>query len=103
MEAILRREHLWSLIERKQTPIEFPAIIEEVTYQNEDKLHENKARVRSGLILSIADKLISLVASKQDPTESWELLKKMYSTGYQKQILLLTKTLQFIYERGRRC
>jgi hypothetical protein len=60
---------------------------------SEDKVRENKARVRSGLILSVVDILISLVASKQDPADSWDLLKKMYNVGDQQQILLLTNKL----------
>ena len=64
MKAILRRKRLWLLNESKQTPAAFPTIIEGITYLSEDKLRENKARVRSGLILSVVDNLISLVASK---------------------------------------
>jgi hypothetical protein len=93
MEAILRRERLWPLVERKQTPAAFPTTIEGVSYPSEDRLLEYKARVRSGLILSVANKLISLVASKQDPVDSWDLLKKMFNAGDQQQILLLTNKL----------
>jgi hypothetical protein len=83
MEAILRRKSLWSLVEHKQSPVSFPTTIEGITYLSKDKLQENKARVRLGLIFPIADKLIHLVASKQDPVDSLDHLKKMYNVGDQ--------------------
>ena len=37
MEAILRRERLWGLIETKHSNTTFPTTIEGISYPNEDK------------------------------------------------------------------
>ena len=86
MEAILRREKLWSLVETKQTPIAYPIPSGGVSFQNQKKLDSEK-RVRGRLILSVADNLIELVARKQGPVDSWDLLCKMYNARDQQQIL----------------
>ena len=70
MEAILRREKLWSLVESKQTPSAYPVSLDKVSFQNQERLDLEKQRVRLELILFVADNFIELVVGKQDPINS---------------------------------
>jgi hypothetical protein len=65
IESILRRERLWGLVETNRTIIVFLTTIEGVSYPNEEELQSEKQRARSGLILSVADNLLGIVAGKQ--------------------------------------
>ena len=42
MEAILRREKLWSLVETKQIPTAHPISLGGVSFQNQEKLESEK-------------------------------------------------------------
>jgi hypothetical protein len=68
-------------VETNCTITVFPATVEGVSYSNEEKLRSKKQRARSGLILSIANNLLGVVAGKADPADSWDLLRRMYNTG----------------------
>ena len=83
MEAILKREKLWFLVETKQTPTAYLVSLGGVSFQNKEKLDSEKQGARSGLILFIADNPIGLVAGQQDPADSWDLFRRMYNTGDQ--------------------
>jgi hypothetical protein len=93
MEAILRREKLWNIVETKRTISIFPITVEGITYESEERLHSEKQRAHFGLILSVADNLIGIVAGKKDLANSWDVLRKMYDVGDQQQILFLTNKL----------
>ena len=93
MEAIFRREKLWGLIETKQSVSVFPTTIAGIDYPSEERFHSEKQRARSGLILSVSDSLIGLVAEKDDPADSWNILRRMYNAGDQQQILFLTNKI----------
>jgi hypothetical protein len=93
MEAILRKERLWGLVEMNRSITIFPAEIDGISYPNEEKLRSAKQRARSGLILLVADNLLGIVAGKTDPADSWDLLRRMYNAGDQQQILFLTNKL----------
>jgi hypothetical protein len=93
MEAILRRERLWGLVETNRSIAVFPAEIDGVFYPNEEKLRSAKQRARFGLILSVADNLLGIVAGKPDLADSWDLLRRMYNACDQQQILYLTNKL----------
>jgi hypothetical protein len=93
MEVILCRERVWSIVYTKQTPNQFPYTTEGIIYNTAEKLHETKQRVRSGLILFVSDSFVGLVAGKSDPANSWDVLKRMYNSRDQQQILLLTNKL----------
>jgi hypothetical protein len=64
MEAILRRERLWGLVEMNRSITVFPAEVDGISYPNEEKLRSAKQRARSGFILSVADNLLGIAASK---------------------------------------
>jgi hypothetical protein len=93
MEAILRREKLWNIVETKRTISGFPVTIDGITYNSEERLNSEKQQACSGLILSVADSLIGIVAGKKDPAHSWDVLRRMYDAGDQQQILFLTNKL----------
>jgi hypothetical protein len=69
MEAILRREKLWNIVETKRTISTFPVTIDSITYESEERLNSEKQKARSSLILSVADSLIGIVAGKRDPAD----------------------------------
>ena len=93
MEAVLRREKLWSLVEKKQNPTALPATIGGVVFPNVEKLDLENQRALSGLILLIWDSLLGIVTGKQDPGDSWDLSRKMYNAEIQPQIVFLTNKL----------
>ena len=70
-----------------------PATIGGIVFLNAEKLDLEKQRARSGLILSVSDSLLGIVAGKQDLADSWDLLRRMYNAGDQPQILFLTNKL----------
>jgi hypothetical protein len=96
MEAILRREKLWNIVETKRTISTFPVTIDSITYESEERLNSEKQKARSSLILSVADSLIGIVAGKRDPADSWDVLCRMYDTGDQQQIFFFTNKLHNI-------
>jgi hypothetical protein len=51
MEAILRRERLWRLLETNRSVTSFPTVIDGISYPSEEKFRFEKQRARSGLIL----------------------------------------------------
>jgi hypothetical protein len=63
MEAILRREKLWSLVETKQSLVAFPFTIDNVAYATVESLNSEKHKARSGLILFVLDSLLGVVHS----------------------------------------
>jgi hypothetical protein len=93
MEAILRRERLWDLVRVKQNPVAYPVTIDGITYMSEERVQSEKQRARSSLILSVVDTLVGFIAGKDDPADSSELLRLMYNSGDQQQILFLTNKL----------
>jgi hypothetical protein len=96
MEAIIKREKLWNIVETKRTISVFLVIIDGITSESEERLNSEKQRANSGLILSIADSLIGIVVGKKDPADSWDVLCKIYDTCDQPQILFLTNKLHNI-------
>ena len=48
------------------------------------------------MILSIPDSLIAIVAGKDDPADSWDILRRMYNAGEQQQILYFTNKIHSI-------
>jgi hypothetical protein len=83
MEAIFRREKLWGIVETKRSDSVFPNTIEGTVYTTEERFKSEKQRARSGLILSVSNSLIGIVAGKEDPTDSWDILRRMYNAGDQ--------------------
>jgi hypothetical protein len=95
-EAIYRRERVWCFVHTKRTPASFPCIIEGILFATEEKFLSEKQRVQSGMILSVCDSLTAIVAGKQDPADSWDILKRMYDSGDQQHMLFLTNKLHSI-------
>ena len=83
MEAILRQEKLWSLVETKQSLVAFPFTIDNVAYTTIESLNSKKHRAKSGLILFVLDNLLGIVAGKDDLADSWDILCQMYNAGDQ--------------------
>jgi hypothetical protein len=65
------------------TILAFLVIIDGIIYESEERLNSEKQRACSGLILSVADSLIGIVAGKKDPADSWDVLHRMYDAGDQ--------------------
>jgi hypothetical protein len=78
-----RREKLWAIVETKRSILAFLVTIEGIVYASNERLKSDKQRARSGLILSVSDSLIGNVAGKEDPADSWDLLRRMYNAGDQ--------------------
>ena len=83
MEAILRREKLWNIVETKCTISAFLVTIDSITYESKERLNSKKQKSHSTLILIVANSLIGIVAGKKDPANSWNVLRKMYDIGNQ--------------------
>jgi hypothetical protein len=44
----------------------------------------------------VSNSLIGIVAGKEDPTDSWDVLRRIYNAGDQQQILFLTNKIHNI-------
>lgn len=93
LRTILRSERLWALTKTKQSPSVFPTTINGEEF-SELQLETRKAAACRILLCSVADDLVGTVADYTDPSDAWNALKMMFSSGDLSQVLTLTTQLQ---------
>ena len=87
-EAVMRGEGLWVVIKMAQNPQAYPATIdgEQLTKSQLKKKNAFACRL---LVMFVADDIVDLVANQIDPTSAWKVLRDLYYSRNQLQILIL--------------
>jgi hypothetical protein len=88
MRALFRKEKLWDVVHTEVTPTIFPHMLNGTPITS-IALRELKDRANYAFTLSVKDDLIDTVTEKDDPTQTWEMLRNMFQTRDQSQILML--------------
>jgi hypothetical protein len=95
MRAILRREGMWDITENAFNPDAYPVVIDSVP-RTEVQVRKMKDTAVSGLILSVHNDIIDVVATHRCPAAAWLALRNAFQSGDQSQILGLMSQLQSI-------
>jgi hypothetical protein len=88
MKALFRKEKLWDVIHTEVSPTIFPHMLNGVPLTS-SALKDLKDKANYAFTMLVKDDLIDTVTEKDDPAQTWAMLRNMFQTGDQPQILML--------------
>lgn len=80
MKALLKKENMWDLIDKKIVPILFLIIIEASIFIIENfKIFNLKAQAL--MMMLVKDKFIKITSKIEDLLDTWQALKNIFEVG----------------------
>lgn len=77
MKALLKREDMWDLVERKLTQASFPTTVGASTFAAE-QFKIQKLKAQALLVMVVKDEFVEIVSDTKDPSNTWHSLKNIF-------------------------